>query len=506
MDSALETLANKELIYARGIPPEATYQFKHALIQDAAYEALLKVNRKELHRRVAQTIAEKFPRIAKEQPQVLARHWTGAGEAKPAIAAWKKAGAAATRRRAFKEAGENFRQALAMLNTLPESPERDARELELMRALVEVLQLTKGYSAPETTEVNARAGHLAEKTGKLPQLVMQAFGAWAAVHVSGDHPSAAALADRIFDLAAREGSNGILGFAHSTGVHVSFYRGDLAAVEEHFTRFGGVLEAVDLNLTTAAGAAITMGHAAVGAWTLGYADKARRRIDDALAFAGKNQNPYSLAFARFLESWLYLWLRDPQRAEAAAMRALSLSQEHGFLYVAALGRIVAGWARAQLGNPAEGVALIRQGLSGAIEIGARLGITFYLTCLAQAQALDGKIDDALATIEDALQANPEELVFLPSIMACRGELRFKLGQPELAEADFREAIALAKKMSARGWELQAAMGLAQMLKARGEEAAATGLLAPLCAWFTEGFDTADLRNARAMLAELSGAR
>lgn len=505
LQSALEKLADRELIYARGIPPDATYQFKHALIQDAAYEVLLKTRRKELHRRVAQTIVEKFPAIAKEQPQVLARHWTEAGEAEPAIAAWKSAGAAANARRAFREAEDDFRQALAILEAQPESSERDARELELARSLVEVLQLTRGYSAPETIEAAARARRLAERTGNLAQLVLQGFGTWASVHVSGDHPSAGALADQILDLATREGSLPVLGFAYSAGVHARFYRGDLIGVEEHFTGFGEVLETVNLSQIPAA-AAITMGHAAVSAWTLGYADKARRRIGDAIAFAGKNKNPYSMAFARFLESWLYLWLRNPQNAGTAATQALDLAKEHGFTYLTELGRNIAGWSRAQLGDTREGIALIRQGLWGVVGIGARLGITFHLTCLAEAQALDGATDDALASIEDALQANPEEFVFKPKIITNRAKLRLMLGEPELAEADFREAIALAQNMSAKAWELQAAMGLARMLQARGDRGAAVDLLAPLFGWFTEGFDTSDLMESKALLAEFSAQR
>ena len=144
----------------RGIAPEATYQFKHALIQDAAYEALLKSRRRELHRRVAQTITERFAAVAEAQPHVLARHWTGAGEAEPAIAAWEKAGEAAYAREALVEAGEDLRQALAMLKTLPESPERDARALRLAKVLISLLQRTKGYSAAETVEViRARSYH-----------------------------------------------------------------------------------------------------------------------------------------------------------------------------------------------------------------------------------------------------------------------------------------------------------------------------------------------------------
>ena len=161
-----------------------------------------------------------------------------------------------------------------------------------------------------------------------------------------------------------------------------------------------------------------------------------------------------------------------------------------------------GWSRAQLGSTGEGVALIREGLAGMAEIGAQVAISAFLKCLAEAQALDVKIDDALCTIEDALQANPEELFYLPDILCCRGELRLKVGQTELAEADFREAIAHAQKMNAKAWELRATMSLARLLARQGHRDEARTMLAEIYGWFTEGFDTADLRDARALLDEL----
>jgi predicted ATPase len=164
-----------------------------------------------------------------------------------------------------------------------------------------------------------------------------------------------------------------------------------------------------------------------------------------------------------------------------------------------------GWARVQLGSASEGVALIRQGLAGMAEIGARLSITDHLTRLAEAQALDGKIDDALITIEEALQANPEELFYRPNILTCRGELRLKVGETELAEADFREAIALAQKMQAKAWELRATMSLARLLASQNRRDEARTMLAEIYNWFTEGFDTADLKDAKTLLDELSAA-
>jgi predicted ATPase len=188
---------------------------------------------------------------------------------------------------------------------------------------------------------------------------------------------------------------------------------------------------------------------------------------------------------------------------AAANQALALSEEHGFPLTAAFSQGILGWAQAQLGNPREGISLIRRNLAGFVETGSRVIITDVLARLAEAQALNGAINEALGTLEDALQANPEERVFQPNILTRRGELGLKLGQSELAEADFREAIALAQKMSAKALELRAATGFARMLQARGDRAGARDLLAPVYGWFTEGFDTADLKDAKALLEELS---
>jgi predicted ATPase len=189
---------------------------------------------------------------------------------------------------------------------------------------------------------------------------------------------------------------------------------------------------------------------------------------------------------------------------ATADQALALSEELGLSFFTALSQGILGWAQAQLGNPDHGIALIRRTLSGFVETGSRVNIPDILTRLAEAQVLDGAINEALNTIEDALQANPEELVFQPNILTRRAELRFKLGQSELAEADFREAIALAQKMSAKSWELRAATSLAQLLLDTGRRDEARAMLAEIYNWFTEGFDTADLKDAKALLEELSG--
>jgi tetratricopeptide (TPR) repeat protein len=503
LQSALEKLVDAELVYARGIPPEATYQFKHALIQEAAYEALLKTRRRQLHHRVAQTITEKFPALAESQPEVLARHWTEAGEAEPAIFAWRKAAAAADARHAFKEAEEGYRQARAMVKTLPESEERDARELELSSVLVQVLQVTRGYTAPETVEEVAHTRAQAKKSGDLAQLVMQGFGTWAAANTSADFPRAAALADQILDLAQREGSPTSLAFAYQAQMQACFYGGKFVAAEEHFARLKGFLEGAAGFKQLPGAIVISMGYASLGAWMLGRADLARERMAQAVSFARDTKNPYDLAFGLFFESWLYRWLREPQRVEAAAAQVLAISERHGFPYCTHLVRHYMGWARAELGKAGEGISLIRQGLAGMADVGARVSITGFLTCLAEAQSLDGRIDEALSTVDDALQANPHELPYRPHVLILRGTLRLELCQYDLAEVDFHEAITLAEKMSAKSFELRATTSLARLLRDTGRRDEARVMLAEIYNWFTEGFDTADLKDAKVLLDELS---
>jgi len=326
-------------------------------------------------------------------------------------------------------------------------------------------------------------------------------GIWRVI-TAGDYSTAALLADRILDLAQREGSPTSFAFACYAQVAVRFIRGDLVGAEEHFARGSNFLDAAGFRQVP--GVAVgAMGGAALCAGALGRAEKARERIAQAIAFARDSNSPYNLAVGRNLESWLSCLLREPQRAELAATQALAIAEEQGFPYYRDLTRTAIGWARAQLGRAGEGVAIIHQGLDDMAEAGNRMGLIDLLTRLAEAQALAGKIDEALITIEDALEANPEELVFRPNALTCRGELRLKACETELAETDFREAIALAQKMQAKAWELRATMSLARLLCDIGRRDEARTMLAEIYKWFTEGFDTRDLEEAKALLDNLN---
>jgi class 3 adenylate cyclase len=493
LQADLARLADAELIYARGAPPEAIYRFKHALIQDAAYEALLKSARRDLHARVARCLTEQFPALAEAQPEALARHWTLAGEAGPAVAAWKRAGDAAYERHAFQEAGQAFRQALAVLAGEPETPERDARELELTSALGRVLQLTHGYAAQATLDAAARAKTLAEKSGSLSQLIREEARLWRGVITAGDYAGAAALADHILELAGGADQNpGRLLFAHNAQVQSRFYTGDLAGAEAHFALLSPLIDS-DGQRQAPGNNVIGIGVASLTAWALGRSTLARERMNRARALAEGGQNPYDVAMALHFQGLLSALENDPPAAESAAAALLDLAQANGFSYAADLARGTLGWARAHHGAAGEGAVAAHKAWTGLSGAGARVGLTFGLTLAAEIHARAGDAARALEVFEDALTINPQERVFRPDTLLRRGDLRLALGQAGAAEADFLEALKLARAMQGRAWELRAAMRLTALARARGDGGG--DFLAPLAA---AGLDSPEWEEARGL--------
>jgi tetratricopeptide (TPR) repeat protein len=505
LETELRKLTDADLLYFRGLAPDATYQFKHALIRDAAYEALLKSRRKELHRLVACTIDEQFPDMKEAHPEVLARHWTEAGEIEPAIAEWSRAGKAAEARNAFREAQESYEQALALFNFTSESIERYPRELELRQSLVSIFNVTKGYAAPETITAVESAIALAEKSRDLNRLVNFLTWRGSTLLVSGDLVGANASLDRALELAIGQASSTNLAFIHQQQLIVRFWRGDLNGAEQHFSAWltlfndreaNQPVPGTPLNLAVNAFA-----FGSFTAWILGRPELARVRESQMFATANEG-GPFEIANSGYLS--LARYLREYERVEALAMRAIELAEKHHLPNPAARSRTMLGLAQAHLGRPREGVALIRQGIAGLHEIGTRMGITLTMACLADAQGLAGSIAAALESVEIALKAAPDELAVRPEILRLRGELRLQQGELQLAEADFRDSIALARSMGAKAWELRTTMSLARLLASKGPRDEPRAMLAEIYNWFTEGFDTVDLKEAKALLEELGG--
>jgi predicted ATPase len=234
---------------------------------------------------------------------------------------------------------------------------------------------------------------------------------------------------------------------------------------------------------------------------VGRPEVARERMARMLA-AVKSDNPHDLAIAGLCSAALLSFLGEHKKAEPLAARALELSEKNQFPPEAAYSRVVLGQARAHLGSTSEGIALIRQGIASELEVGARVSIPFDTTSLATAQMLDGKIVEALETVEQALQVNPDQLYSRPEAIRVRGELRLRQNQIELAGADFYEAIGIARKIGAKAWELRSKMSLARLLAKQDRKSDARKMLAETYNCFTEGFDTADLKDAKALLDEL----
>jgi predicted ATPase len=235
---------------------------------------------------------------------------------------------------------------------------------------------------------------------------------------------------------------------------------------------------------------------------VGRPEVARERMARMLA-AVKSDNPHDLAIAGLCSAALLSFLGEHKKAEPLAARALELSEKNQFPPEAAYSQVVLGQARAHLGSTSEGIALIRRGIASEFEVGARVSIPFDTTSLATAQMLDGKIVQALETVEQALQVNPDQLYSRPEAIRVRGELRLRQNQIELAGVDFYEAIGIARKIGAKAWELRSKMSLARLLAKQDRKSDARKMLAEIYNWFTEGFDTADLKDAKTLLDELS---
>jgi hypothetical protein len=500
LEHEIDALADAQLLYVHGIAPDATYQFKHALIRDAAYGALLKSRRKELHRQIALTISEEFPALKTAQPEVLARHWAEAGEAEQAITEWSRAGRAAEAHNAFIEAEESFRQALAQLNLLPESRERDLREMEIRLAHFTMLNLARGWGAGETVEADARIRLLGEKSNRLKWLASSMVRRSFYALVAGDFATGAALADEGLELVQRQGNAATRAYLHHLKLCLYYYRGEFAAYEDIFAAsrkfFDDPVFRHDLQ-----GAAIALfAYASWNAWKLGRPDVARVRLAE-MSAAVNSANRQHLALSGYYRASFHTLAREYKAAEAFAAAALELFDKYHLPNLVST-KCLLGYARAQLGGTTDGIVQIGRGIDESVRIGNRAGVPFCMMLLAAAQSSAGAIKDGLETIERALNFNPQELVSRPETLRIRGELRLKQDNREQAESDFRDSLAMARSMGSKAWELRTSMSLARLLNSGGHRDEARTILAEIYGWFTEGFDTADLKEAKAFLDEL----
>jgi class 3 adenylate cyclase/predicted ATPase len=506
----LQRLVEAELLYQRGLPPQATYVFKHALIQEAAYQLLLKQTRQQYHQHIAQVLAEQFPETAKTQPELLAHHYTEAGLTEQAIPYWQRAGENASNRSANVEAVSHFTIGIELLKTLPETPERTQHTLTLYIALGAALLITKGQAAPEVEYAYTRAHELCQQVGETPELVPVLFGLWRCYSVRPQLHTARELGETLLRLAQCTDDPALAVIAHNAFGATQVCLGAFPAARQHLEE-GIARYTPDQRRTPV----FRLGHdlgvgcraiAAVTLWLLGYPEQAQARLHDALTLAHELSHAFSLAYAQCLAAFVSQFLRDVPAVHDHAEAVVALATEQGFPFYGAWGTILRGWALAMQGQDKESVAQVHQGLAAWRATGAGLFVPYLYTVLADVSAHLGHPADGLQTLAEAhtLVEQHEERWWEAEIYRLRGVLLVRQPVTPQAEAEtwLRRALDVARRQEAKSLELRAAMSLSRLWQHQGKRAEAYELLAPIYSWFTEGFDTADLQEAKPLLAAL----
>jgi class 3 adenylate cyclase/predicted ATPase len=510
VQAGLAQLVEAELLYQRGRPPRATYRFKHALIQDAAYASLLKSTRQRVHQQIAQVLEAHFPEVVETQPEVLARHYTAAGEDETAIGYWQRAGQRAAQRSAYTEAIAHLTQGVAVLTTLPETPARLLQELDLQVALGPALFATKGLAAPDVERAYARARELCAQVGGTPELFPVLRGLVLYYLTRGQLQTATELGEQLLRLAQAQPDPALLMLArHMLGL-VLFYRGELAAAHTHHTQalalytpqeYRALAVRYGIDLGVGAGSFL-----AQELWHLGYPDQALQRSQAARTLAEEVSHPYSLAAALVFAAIVHQCRREALAVHEQASAAMTLATEQGFAQWLSRSTVLHGWALAMQGQGEAGMAAIRQGLAADQATGATLWQPYYLALLAEAYGAGGRADEGLAVLAEALALidTTEARIYTAELYRLKGTVLLHQDVPDAAQAEacFQQALDVARQQQAKSWELRAATSLARLWQAQGKRQEAHDLLAPVYGWFTEGFDTADLQEAKALLEEL----
>jgi class 3 adenylate cyclase/predicted ATPase len=507
----LQRLVTAELLYQRGVPPQATYFFKHALIQDVAYQSLLKSTRQHYHQRIAQVLETHFPEAVATQPELLAHHYTAASCTEQAVIYWQRAGVQASEHSANLEAISHFTTGIELLKTLPETPVRTQQALTLYIALGAALQMTKGLAAPEVEHVYIQAHTLCQQVGETPQLVPVLLGLWRFYAVRPQWHTARELGETLLRLAHHAYDPGLFVVAHYALGYTWLYLGALPAARQHLEN-GIARYTPDQRRAPVFRMGPDLGvgcrlYAAQTLWLLGYPNQALARLHEALALAHELSHPYSLALARCYAAFVSQFRRDVPAVHDQAEATIALSTAQGFALVAAMGTSICGWALAMQGQGEEGLAQVRQGIAAYRATGAASGVPYACTVLAEVADYLSHPEDGLQALAEAhtLVEQHEERYWEAEIYRLRGVLFLRQpGTPQAeAEAWLQRALNVARRQQAKSLELRAAMSLAHLRQHQGKRTEAYELLAPVYNWFTEGFDTADLQEAKALLAALT---
>jgi serine/threonine protein kinase/predicted ATPase len=512
LQAELAKLTRAEILYPRGRHPRCSYIFKHALLEDALYNALVKGKRQQLHRRVAEVLELRFPQTVKTQPELLAHHFTEAGLPEQAVGYWLKAGVRSRERGADREAIGHLTRGLDLLEPLGETRAHDALRLNYLTALGPAYIAARGYAAPEVGPILLRAGELCQRIGDEPQRFGILLGRWEWHIVRGDLRECVGLAADGMALAARLGDPGMLMEALFMPGVTCFYRGRFAEARDSFEQ---ALAAYDDREQTRFWSAYTGHNAgvthrcylALALWHLGYPDRGLALIREAQGMARTIAHAFSLGHAVDFAAFLGHYCRLGAEVDAAGAEELALATEHGFPLWHALGTLHIGEAKSLLGRPEEALPLLRKGFAAFRATGAEVRLPAYLGMLGVAYTRTGRFDDAHRALDEGLAVaeRNDDRCHEAELHRLKGELLQAAAPDRSAPAEhcFRRAIETAQLQQSRGWELRASLSLARLLQRHGRRNDARGALAPIYGTYTEGFSTPDLRDAAALLEALS---
>lgn len=517
LEEILERLVEADLLLVQGAAPESTYRFRHALIQDAAYQSLLRTRRHHYHRLIARAMEIRFPEIAQAEPQTVAYHYTEANLAGQAIPQWQLAGQKAIERSANAEAVSHFTKSLELLRTMPESPERGQQELALQLSLGTPLIATKGFAWPEVGKAYARARELCQQAGETLQLFPVLWGLWAFYTARADHEVARELAEQCLRLAEKAGDPALLLEAHhALGVNLS----GLAQFEPSLVHLNQVITTYDPeqhgSLAFVYGQdpkVVCLSQAAWILWLCGLPDQARKRNEEALAMARALSHPYSLAAALSFGAMVHQLCRDKAAVQECAEELITLSTEQEFGMWRPWGLVMRGWAMSQSGQIPEGIAQAREGVATFRATGADVMVPYFLGLQAEAHQKAGQVKEGIEVLAQALTVADRsgECWWEPELYRVEGELKLMENGESVSAADrqtaaemcFQRALKIANRQGAKSLEMRAALSLGRLWQTLGNQAEAHQMISKLYAAFTEGLETPDMRAARMFLDEIS---
>jgi predicted ATPase len=510
---ALDRLIQAGLLFRQGVPPHATYVFKHALVQDVAYSTLLRSRRQKLHARIAATLEDQFPETVAAQPALVAWHCAEAGLVEKAVVYWLKAGQQALARSAMTEAVALLRKGLAVLSDMPNYEHRQRDELEFQIALGQAFQAVKGPASPEAGEAYARARTLCEQLNKPAQLAPVLFGIWIHHLMRGELEASRQDAIMWQRLAEDQKDLRLRVMGHRIRGQSEFLLGDIASARTNLEQGLALFKPADrpyyATLTPQDGRVLMLCFLSNALAAMGYVDQSLDSAEDAVAEARRLGHRYTLAIALALSLPQYCIggraAHSPSEALRRSKELEVLSTQHGLSSFLGNAMVWRGLSLAALGNPQQGVEVIKQGIAAMRASGVSSFIPYSITQLADAYGMAGQPAAGLEWLGEAIsiiEATGERW-YEAEIRRLRGDLLRAAGDDTTAEASFRDAIAVASKQQAKLFELRASTSLSRLRCDRGKRTEARELLAPVYGWFTEGFDTLDLKEAKALLEQLA---